>query len=111
MALDDYIESEVAIAVAATAAALSPRVRGILRQGAVVGLAGALTAGDAIGAFARGVARGAQKTAAAHDGQQADNTAISPTRADQPVEGTHEATPRRPRRAPENPPTDAGGEA
>lgn len=59
MALDDYVESEVAIAVAATAAVLSPRVRGALRTGAVYGLAGILTAADAIGAFAGGIARGA----------------------------------------------------
>ena len=60
MALDDYIESEVAVAVAVTAAVLSPRVRRVLRRGAVLGLAGALTAGDALAAVARGVARGVQ---------------------------------------------------
>lgn len=64
MAVDDYLESEVAIAVAVTAAALSPRVRGILRTGAVYGLAGVLAAGDAVGAFARGVGRGAQSATA-----------------------------------------------
>jgi len=63
MALDDYLDSEVAIAVAATAAVLSPRVRGVLRKGAVYGLAGALVAGDAIGSFARGIGRGAQQAA------------------------------------------------
>ena len=65
MALEDYVESEVAIAAAATAAILSPRVRGVLRTGAVYGLAGVLMAGDALGTFARGVARGVQQTAAA----------------------------------------------
>jgi hypothetical protein len=63
MALDDFIDSEVAVAVAATAAIMSPRVRGVLRKGAVYGLAGLLTAGDAIGTFARGVGRGAQQAA------------------------------------------------
>ncbi len=63
MALDDYLESEVAIAVAATAAVLSPRVRGVLRKGAVYGLAGALVAGDAMGSFVRGIGRGVQQTA------------------------------------------------
>ncbi len=63
MALDDFFESEVAIAAAATAAILSPRVRGVLRKGAVYGLAGVLTAGDAIGTFARGFGRGAQQAA------------------------------------------------
>jgi len=63
MALDDYVESEVAIAAAAAAVIFSPRIRGVLRKGAVYGLAGALVAGDAIGSFARGVGRGAQNAA------------------------------------------------
>jgi hypothetical protein len=63
MALDDYLESEVAIAVVATSAILSPRVRGVLRRGAVLGLAGLLTAGDMLGSFAGGVMRGAQNAA------------------------------------------------
>jgi hypothetical protein len=49
--------------VAATAALFSPKVRGVLRQGAVYGLAGVLTAGDAIGSFVSGVSRGAQQAA------------------------------------------------
>ena len=63
MALDDFLDSEVAVAVAATAALASPRVRGVLRRGAVYGLAGLMTAGDTISSFARGVANGAQQTA------------------------------------------------
>jgi hypothetical protein len=59
MALEDYMESEVAIAVAATAAALSPRFRRVLRRGAVYGVAGALKATDVVTAAARGVASGA----------------------------------------------------
>jgi hypothetical protein len=59
MALEDFLDSEVAVAVAATAALASPRVRGVLRRGAVYGLAGLLTAGDMISSFARGAARGA----------------------------------------------------
>ena len=58
MALDDYLESEVAIAVAATAVALSPRVRRLVRRGAVYGVAGALKATDVVTAAARGVASG-----------------------------------------------------
>ena len=65
MAVDDYLESEVALAVAVTAAALSPRVRGFLRAGAVYGLAGVLAIGDTVGAFARGVGQGAQRATAA----------------------------------------------
>jgi hypothetical protein len=59
MALDDYFESEVAVAVAATAAALSPGFRRVLRRGAVYGVAGVLKATDIATAAARGVARGA----------------------------------------------------
>ena len=68
MALDDFMESEVAIAVAATATVLSPRTRRVLRSGAVYGLAGALIAGDAVSSVARGAGRGAQQTAASAGG-------------------------------------------
>jgi hypothetical protein len=68
VALDDFLESEVAVAVAATAAVLSPRVRGVLRSGAVYGLAGALIAGDAVASVARGAGRGAQQAAATAGG-------------------------------------------
>ncbi len=61
MALDDYVEPEVAIAAAAAAAIFSPRVRGVLRKGAVYGLAGVLVVGDAVGSFARDVGRDAQQ--------------------------------------------------
>jgi hypothetical protein len=50
-------EQETVAAVAATAAALSPRVRRIARKGAVYGVAGVLRAGDVVIAGARGVAR------------------------------------------------------
>ena len=60
MAIEEYLESEVAVAVAATAVALSPRARHVLRRGIVYGLAGALKAGDAIASFSRATARGAQ---------------------------------------------------
>ncbi|HEU5367826.1 MAG TPA: hypothetical protein VFU69_05165, partial [Ktedonobacterales bacterium] len=66
--LDDFLETEVGVAVAATAALFSPRVRKALRQGAVYGVAGALMAGDAISGFARGVGRGAQQVAASTNG-------------------------------------------
>jgi hypothetical protein len=54
--------ARVATAVAVTATVFSPRVRGMLRRGAVYGLAGVLTAGDMVTAFARGIARGMQET-------------------------------------------------
>ncbi len=64
MALDDYLESEVVVAVAATAAVLSPRVRKVLRRGAVYGIAGVLRAGDVISSTAPAVSQGAQQAAA-----------------------------------------------
>ena len=54
--------TKVATAVAVTATVFSPRVRGMLRRGAVYGLAGVLSAGDMVTAFARGIARGMQDT-------------------------------------------------
>jgi hypothetical protein len=48
MALDDYLDSEIGIAVAATAVLLSPRVRGLVRKGIVSVLAGAIKAGDVV---------------------------------------------------------------
>jgi hypothetical protein len=58
MALDDFLDSEVAVAVAATAVALSPRARRLVRRGAVYGVVGALKATDLVTAAARGVASG-----------------------------------------------------
>ncbi len=62
--MEDFLEPQVAIAAAVAAAVFSPRVRGVLRRGAVFGLAGALMAGDAVAAFARGVGRGVQQAGA-----------------------------------------------
>lgn len=63
MALEDFIEPEVGIAVALTAAVASPGVRKVLRKGAVYGLAGVLMAGDAVSTLAQGVKRGVQRAA------------------------------------------------
>lgn len=73
MAVEDFLESEVAIAIAATAAAISPPVRRVLRRGAVYGIAGVMIAGDAIMSFARGVGNGVQQatTSATNAVQQA----------------------------------------
>ena len=64
MALEDSLESEVVVAVAATAALLSPRARKVLRRGAVYGVAGALMAGDAVSSAVRNAAPGVQQAAA-----------------------------------------------
>jgi hypothetical protein len=61
MALKDYLEPEVAVAVVVTAAIASPPVRKVLRRGVVYGLAGLLTASDKITAAARGIAQSAQQ--------------------------------------------------
>ncbi len=53
MAVDDYLDSHVAVAVAATAAVFSPRARKMLRRGVVYGVTGVLMASDAISAAAR----------------------------------------------------------
>jgi hypothetical protein len=68
MALEDYLESEVVVAVAATAALLSPRARKVLRRGAVYGVAGALVAGDAVSSVVRNAAPGVQQAAASAAG-------------------------------------------
>ncbi len=68
MNLKHYKDPHIAVAVAATAVVCSPKARAVLRRGAVYGLAGALRAGDALAAFARGVGRGAQEAAASVPG-------------------------------------------
>lgn len=73
MAMDDFLEPEVAIAVAVTAAVASPPVRKVLRRGLVYGLAGLLTAGDRIVGAAREIARNAQPTAAPAGGGGQDS--------------------------------------
>ncbi len=60
MALEDYLEPEVAVAAAVTAAVFSPAVRKLLRRGAVYGLAGALIAGDAMTSFGRSLGQSFQ---------------------------------------------------
>ncbi len=72
MALEDYLESEVVVAVAATAAILSPRVRKVVRRGVVYGLAGVLRAGDAISSAAPEVSQSAQQAAASAAGTVQD---------------------------------------
>ena len=79
MALEDWLESEVAVAVAATTVALSPKARRVLRRGAVYGVAGALKAADLTAAAARGVAQGLSSTGPAGPGDHPADAA-EPTR-------------------------------
>ncbi len=58
MGLDDVFSTESAFVAAATAAVFSPRTRETMRRGAVLGVAGALKAGDVVAGAARGAARG-----------------------------------------------------
>jgi hypothetical protein len=58
MALEDWLESEVAVAVAATTVVLSPKARRYVRRGAVYAVAGVLKAADLAAAAGRGVAGG-----------------------------------------------------
>lgn len=64
MEFDDYLQPEIAVTAAVTAAVFSPRARRLLRRGVVYGLAGALMAGDAITSFARSIGRGVQEAGA-----------------------------------------------
>ena len=53
MSPDDFLESEVAVAIAAAAVLFSPRVRQVIRFGATHGLAGLLSVGQALTSVAR----------------------------------------------------------
>jgi hypothetical protein len=78
MALDEFFESEVAIVAGVTAAAFSPRVRRIVRRGAVLGLAGMMSVGDAVAGAARSAAEQAREAQA--DGDGASATPSAPAR-------------------------------
>ncbi|HLI69213.1 MAG TPA: hypothetical protein VKV19_05595 [Ktedonobacteraceae bacterium] len=64
MALEDYLEPEVAVAAVVTAAIFSPRARKFIRRGAVYGMAGILKAGDAVTSFASSIRQGVQEAGA-----------------------------------------------
>jgi hypothetical protein len=70
------LDSDVAVAVAATAAVMSPRARRVMRKGAVYGVAGVLKAADQAGAAVRGVASGAGSAVKQKD--EPDSTATPP---------------------------------
>jgi hypothetical protein len=61
---EDFLEPEVAITAAVTAAIFSPRARRVVRRGAVYAMAGVLIAGDAIASFARSVGQGVRQAGA-----------------------------------------------
>lgn len=82
MAADDFLETEVGVAVAATAVLLSPQVRTWLRKGAVYGVAGVMMAGDALIAGARGLSRGATEMAAAATAPSSEGTGSTEGKAE-----------------------------
>ncbi len=65
MAIEDYLEPEVGVAVAVSAVIFSPPVRRVARRGAVYGLAGIMMAGDALASLAGGIGRGVRQVAPA----------------------------------------------
>jgi hypothetical protein len=65
MALEDYLEPEIAVTAVVTAAVFSPRARKLIRRGAVYGMAGILIAGDVISSAARSFGQGVQQAGAA----------------------------------------------
>jgi hypothetical protein len=85
MALEDYMEPEIAVTAAVTAAVFSPQGRKVIRRSAVYGLAGLLVAGDAIASFSRNIKHGIQ---------DASNAAIQATRrtVEEAKAGVAEAT-------------------
>lgn len=93
MALDDYMEPEVGIAVVLTAAVASPKVRRTLRKGAVYGLAGLMMAGDTLTRLARSAASGLKDAAgSAADKLEDVRDEVAPRRKKSRlvVEGAHE---------------------
>ncbi len=61
MAIDDYLDPEVGVAVAVSAVVFSPPVRRVVRRGAVFGLAGIMMAGDALATLVGGLGRGVRQ--------------------------------------------------
>jgi hypothetical protein len=98
MAVDDYLDSEVAVAAAATAALLSPPVRGVLRKGVVYATAGVMTAGDAVASVAKGAGRGMQRAV----GRGGDGAASTGAAAARPARTSGRAG-RTPTTTPETP--------
>ncbi len=89
MDFEDFIQPEVGITAAVVAAVASPPVRRAVRRGAVLGLAGILTVGDAITAFTRGVSHGAQSAMnQSANGGTRGATAQTAHSSDKPVEGS-----------------------
>jgi len=87
MALEDFLEPEVAVTAVVAAAVFSPKGRSWIRRGLVYGTAGILMAGDALTSFGRSIGRGVQQagtaaaTATQNAADQAKQAAASATEA------------------------------
>ena len=79
MALEEFMEPEVAIAVAVTAAVASPPVRKAIRKGAVYGLAGLLIARDKVMALASEAKIGIKGAQKPEPAAPADTEAAAPS--------------------------------
>lgn len=90
MAVEDYLEPEVAVTAAVVAAIFSPRVRKLLRRGAVYGLAGVLAAGDTAVSLSQRVGHGVQTMSAS--ATNATHNAVEQTRAKATTAETPDAT-------------------
>jgi hypothetical protein len=99
MDVEDLFEAEVGLAVAATAAVFSPRTRKIMRRGAVYALAGALKAGDAVAATARGARGEAEEEPAAPAEEAKPPAAAAKPPAEKPKPAARRAPAARPRGA------------
>jgi uncharacterized protein (DUF1786 family) len=78
----DLFDKEVVMAAGATAALMSERARRVLRRGAVYGIAGVMSAGEAVTAAARSVGHDGERVSAGGDEQPA--TVPRPTPARRP---------------------------
>jgi hypothetical protein len=65
MDFEDFIEPEIAVTAAVAGAIFSPRARKVMRKGLVYGMAGVLSIGDVVTAFARSVSQGVQQASEA----------------------------------------------
>jgi len=63
MALEDFVDPQVGIAVAATALVASPQARSYVRRGLVYVMTGVFKLGDAASSGTRSLAQGAQHAA------------------------------------------------
>jgi hypothetical protein len=88
----DFVEPEIAVTAAVTAALFSPRARKVIRKGLVYGMAGILTAGDTISSFAKSVGQGMQQASASMASEeqrtQQANTSMESNGHNQEIEAT-----------------------